>query len=122
MRSLLSVTALFEALTGLILLTFPSFFVYNLLGVTLSDEVGFVISRIAGAALLTLAAVCWSSRNNDAQRSVKTMLLYHVLATVILLHYSLTAGDAGILLWPAILAHAGLIGWSLFSILKKSDS
>jgi hypothetical protein len=65
MKSLLTVTALIEGLTGLALAIIPSLFVTILLGTSITDISAILIARLAGAALITIAISCGLSRSNS---------------------------------------------------------
>ena len=71
MKTLLSVTAVLEAMTGLALMARPAEPVAVLLGSTLETPTAMTIGRIAGAALLSLGVACWLARN-DARSRVGT--------------------------------------------------
>lgn len=124
MKSLLTLTALFEITTGLVLIAIPSITVSLLLGPSLTEPSGILVARVGGAALITLAIICWLSRN-DAQSSIVTIkaLVFYNLATVILLVYAGAVEHfSGLGLWPAVLLHLGLLGWCLKSIVSKPST
>jgi hypothetical protein len=50
---------------------------------------------------------------------VKTMILYNVGATTLLVYAALIEKFSGIGLWPAILTHVGLLIWCLLSLKSK---
>jgi hypothetical protein len=54
MKSILTITALIEGVTGLALATMPSFVVSILLGTSLTDISAILIGRLAGVALITM--------------------------------------------------------------------
>jgi riboflavin transporter FmnP len=64
MRILLIVTSFLEGATGLALIAKPLSLVSVLLGRPLSDPIGILMTRIAGAALVSIAIACWFSRKN----------------------------------------------------------
>jgi len=68
MRTLLIVTALLEAATGLALAASPSLLISLLIGSPLDTRPGSVVGRLAGIALLTLGSVCWLARNDEQGR------------------------------------------------------
>jgi len=115
MKRLLTITAIFEGITGLALLSVPSLF---LLGEKLIEPAGIMISRLAGVALLSLAIINWFYRKvPDAKSIVKAMLLYNIAASALLVYASLI-GFSGAGLWPALLAHIGLAIWCVLTIKK----
>ena len=119
MKLLLTITALLEGITGLILAVTPSLLVSILLGTALTDPGAIVIGRLAGAALITIAVACWLSRK-DTQSSVmvKAMLGYNIFSLTLMVYAVLVARIAGPGLWPAIIIHFGLLVWC-FSALRK---
>ena len=119
MKRLLTITAIFEGITGLALLSVPSLFVMLLLGDNLVESGGIMIGRLAGVALITLAIICWFYRKvPDALVIVRAMLLYNVAASALLVYASLI-GFSGMGLWPAVLLHIGLALWCIQSLKKK---
>ena len=120
MKSLLTVTALIEGLTGLALAIIPSLFVTILLGTSLTDISAILIARLAGAALITIAIACGLSRSNSqATNMIKAMLVYNILAILLLLYAVLVEHISGPALWPAVLIHFGLLIWCLSSLRQR---
>jgi hypothetical protein len=64
MRLLLKVTALLEAATGLGLVAMPYVVVRLLLGAPLDSSAATMLGRVAGVALLALAAACGLARDD----------------------------------------------------------
>ena len=64
-KSLLIVTALIEAGTGIALLVAPSVIVELLLGAGLSSPQSLVVGRVAGAALIAIGVACWLARKGE---------------------------------------------------------
>jgi len=120
MKSLLTITALIEGVTGLALAIMPSFVVSILLGTLLTDISAILIARLAGVALITIAIACWLSRSNTQSAViVKAMLAYNVFSIVLLVYAVLVEQISGPGLWPAVLLHFGLLVWCL-SLLRQS--
>ena len=120
MKSLLTITALIEGVTGLALAIMPSFVVSILLGTSLTDISAILIARLAGVALITIAIACWLSRSNTQSAViVKAMLAYNVFSIVLLVYAVLVEQISGPGLWPAVLLHFGLLVWCL-SLLRQS--
>ena len=117
MRTLLIVTALFEAATGLALAAAPSPVVSLLIGSPLDSGTGSLMGRLAGVALLTLGLVCWLARNKQQGGGpagpVAAMLFYNVAAATLLAYARLGLGFSGIGLWPAVAVHAALALWCI---------
>lgn len=119
MKTLLTITAIFEGITGLTLMTTPVSFVLLLLGVPLTEPVGILVSRLTGIALLSLAIICWAYRRElDAAGIIKAMLFYNIAASVLLLYAGMT-GFTGLGIWPTSLIHIGLGGWCIKCIQNR---
>jgi len=103
-NKVLALSAAAEAGTGLLLLAWPSLVVRLLFGADIRG-IGVVMSRIAGIALIGLGVACWPG--NSAVQQLYGMLAYSTLA---MLYFIIVGhgGQAGILLWPAVIVHAGL--------------
>jgi hypothetical protein len=117
MKSLLIVTALIEAATGLALLLSPSLPVSLLLGSSLDAPAALTVGRVAGAALLALGVACWLARDDveshAAQGLVAAMLLYNIAAVLLLASAGIGSGLRGVELWPAVVLHAALAIWCI---------
>jgi len=115
MKNLLILTAVFESATGLALLLAPAFVASLLFGVGLDAPIGFVVARIAGAALLAIGLSCWLARDDGRSRValglVAALLFYNVAATAVLMHAGLGFKLSGVALWPAIATHVALAIW-----------
>jgi hypothetical protein len=123
LRSLLAVTAVFEALTGIALIVVPSRIVSLLIGTTLDGAGAMTVARIAGAALLSLAIACWLLRNNTAALGVvNAMLVYNIAATAVLLYGDFGYKLSAVGLWPAVLLHAALAMWCFISLRQYNES
>ena len=114
-RTLLIVTALVEAPTGLMLLWSPARVVELLLGASLDAPAALVVGRVAGAALLALGGASWLARNDGTEHAgpglVAGMLLYNSVAAAVLAHAGAVARLVGFLTWPVIALHAALAVW-----------
>ena len=105
MKKLLALAAIAEAVTGLVLLVYPSIVVSVLFGADIAD-IGDVTSRFAGLALIALGVACGPFES--ASRALYGMLTYTSLATLGLLYLALCGKWNGPLLWPAVVLHAVL--------------
>ena len=104
MKKLLILAAVSEALTGVVLLVYPPIVIRLLFDAQISGA-GVMVSRIAGMSLIALGLACWPDGNT--LRAFFGMLTYSLLATLYLVYVGVK-GEVGILLWPAVAAHAGL--------------
>jgi hypothetical protein len=117
-KSLLIVTALIEAATGIALLVAPSIIVELLLGEGLTSPQSLALGRITGAALVSIGVACWLARKAGAVMSglVVGMLIYNVAVPVLLIYAAIAVGMHGIALWPASILHAALAVWCLLCL------
>ncbi len=104
MKKLLILAAVGEGLTGLILLVYPPIVIQLLFDSEITGA-GVLMSRIAGITLIALGVACWPDRNMG--RAFLGMLTDSLLAMLYLVYVG-GNGRVGILLWPAVAAHAGL--------------
>jgi hypothetical protein len=106
LRTVIAVSAVVEAATGLALLIDPALVVALLLG---ADMVGAAapLGRVAGIALLALALACWPGTDAGGARipAVRAMFAYNLLAAVYLVYLAAAAHLVGPLLWPAVVEH-----------------
>ena len=119
-KILLIVFALVEAAAGLALLVMPGVASSLVLGAPLDTPTGLVVGRIAGAALLSFAIVCWQVSNSErggvATGVVSAMLVYNAAAAAILVYAGVRLKLQSTLLWPAILLHWFLAAWCLVNL------
>ena len=101
MNRVLAFAAVGEAVTGLVLFLAPSLAAHLLLGTDVTGP-GVIVARVAGIALIGLAAACWPGP------AILGMLGYSLLATLYLGWLGATGAAMGVLLWPAVVLHAGL--------------
>jgi len=122
-KQLLTVTALVETATSLMLITSPTFVVTLLLGVLLEQPAALVVARVAGAALLSVGCACWLGRNDEHDRGVSglvvALLLYNSVAATVLAHAGAGAQLVGVLTWPAVALHVTLAAWCI-ACLRRS--
>jgi hypothetical protein len=106
-RNLLAVTAALEGITGFTLLVYPTIVIWLLFGTGIAGA-GTLASRFAGLTLIALAVACWPGRDGDgsAIHALSGMLTYSVVATIYLGSVAIVGEFVGLLLWPAVAAHA----------------
>ncbi len=80
-KNILALSAAAEAGTGLILLAWPPIVVRLLSGAE-TNGAAFIMSRLAGIALIGLGVSCWP--RNSAFQSLNGMLSYNMLAMLYL--------------------------------------
>jgi len=103
MKTVLFLAALTEGATGALLLTFPSIVLRALFG-SESAGAGEVAGRIAGIALIGLGVACWP--HGSSRPALSGMLTYSLLAMLFLAYVGVRGPSVGVLLWPAVAAHA----------------
>jgi hypothetical protein len=76
---------------------------------TLIGTAGLVATRIAGAALVSLAIACWQARNGErgspSTGVVEAMTFYNFAAAIVLVYAGIRLDLRSALLWPAIVLH-----------------
>jgi hypothetical protein len=116
-KPLFSVTAVFEAGTGLALLVSPALVASVLIGAPFGTLADSVVGRVAGAALLALGLACWLARDDGPSRAaaglIGSMLFYNVATIVVLAFAGLGWRLIGVGLWPAVVLHALMAVWCL---------
>jgi len=105
-KNVLALSAVAEAGTGLLLLAWPPIVVRLLFGGEISGA-GFIMSRIAGIALIGLGVACWPG--SAFFQPLNGMLTYSTMAMLYLLVVGVRGEGVGPLLWPAVAAHAILV-------------
>jgi hypothetical protein len=125
MKPLLSVTAIVELGAGLALLSLPSVTASLLLGTPLDSPAGANLARVGGAAILTLAIVCWLARRDThslgSRGLVTAMTFYNVAVAAVLAFASFGDGLHGALLWPAVAFHLAMGAWCIASLLRTEE-
>ena len=114
---ILSVTALVESPTGLLLLLWPALVFALLFGWHLPGPETLVMGRIAGAGVLSIGIASWVARDDartPAQIGVLAgVLAYNALAAAVLVFAGAVLSMTGPVLWPAVVYHVALAAWSL---------
>jgi hypothetical protein len=118
-KNVLALSAAAEAGTGLLLLAWPSIVVHLLFGSEISG-VGVIMSRIAGVALIALSVSCWPG--DSAFHPPTGMLTYSTLAMLYLTYIGVRGEAVGVLLWPAVVAHAILVALLVGARFKKEKT
>jgi hypothetical protein len=121
MKSLLKVTAVVEALTGIALVVAPALLVSILFAVPFEESGALIVARVTGFALLSLAIACWQSHKAPAASAVvQAMLFYNVTIAALLIFEAVVEKISGIGLWPVVIVHVGLAVWCFQSLQKRS--
>jgi hypothetical protein len=104
MNNMLRFASVSEAATGLLLIVDPQLVVRLLFGMELGGS-GGILGRMLGITLVAIGVAGWPARSSA--QAILGWLVYAVLAAVYMTVVGL-GGNAGILLWPAVLLHAVL--------------
>jgi hypothetical protein len=124
MKTVLTITAILESGTGLVLIAVPSLLTQILFDVILETPAALAVVRIAGAALVSLGLACWLARNQiqsiAAKGLVIAMFLYNTVIALVLAYSAISLGLSGFGLWPAVLIHLSFGIWCVMSLLNKS--
>ena len=106
-RKILCFAAIVEVGTGLILMIDPAIVVKLLIGSEVSGS-ATLLGRCFGIALLALGLACWPSGKNAESGSpaVRGMFVYNLLIALFLVYLFKVGHLGGILLWPAVVLHA----------------
>lgn len=120
MKRFFVLTAILEGLTGMALIAIPDSIVLFLLGKPTSGPEGKITAMLTGAAIVSLAMICWLLRDIQSQQKlVKGMLFYNCVIIAIALYgvfwYAIT--NPG--LWFVILSHSILFGLGAFTLKVK---
>lgn len=122
----LLITAVGEGATGLALLLLPAIPLALLLGVTSAPPETLVLGRVAGTALLAIAMTSGLARADAGGPALRAVLagivLYDVAVAAVLAYAGLGLGLTGVLLWPAVLAHAALALWCVGCLRSPSGA
>lgn len=120
MKILHTLSAVIETGAGLALLGCPSTVVALLLGLPLETPAALTVARVGGGGLLTLGVACGLARNDTRSAAgrglIAAMLLYNVVVAAVLAFARVGYGLHGVVLWPAVVLHAGMAAWCVAGI------
>jgi len=124
MKYLLTVEAVIEVGTGLLLVALPSLLTALLLDSSLDTPVALSVARMFGIALLALGVACWLARHDGQNRAARglviAMVLHNAAIATALVYGGIALGLSGIGLWPVVLVHVTMAVWCVISLLNKS--
>ena len=122
LKTLLTITSIFEFPTGLALTIVPGKVFHFLFGASLLQSTGEMVGRIAGIALIALSLACWFARNEFHSSMVltKSMLIYNLGIVIFFLLVLYEDHLSGVGFWPAIVLHTALAGWCLKNIVGRN--
>lgn len=105
---LIAFDAAAEAATGLFLVLDSSLVVWLLFGTALTG-VGPTLARLAGFCLVALGVACWPMRApaGSVESALRGLVTWNALAAILFLFLAVRGEFVGLLLWPALILHAG---------------
>lgn len=106
-RTLVTVSAVIEVATGLVLIANPGLVARVLLDADLSGS-GVAVGRLCGIGLLSLGLAGWPSGESLPAQVTRALFAYNLLAAFYLGYLRVGGGFVSYLLWPASVLHAVL--------------
>ena len=117
-RQLFIVTAALEVGAALGLLVVPAVLIKLLFGQAVDVAPAASVARVAGVAVLSLAAACWWARNDAhgpaARAIVGALLIYNAGVVALVLFGQL--GSLGPFQWAAVVLHGALGIWCALAV------
>jgi hypothetical protein len=111
--------ACLEIVVGITLILVPGFACQLLFATPLMGD-GVPITRFAGIGLLSLGIAYWSTRTSGTRSTILGLLVFNAATALLFAWVGTTTSLHGILLWPAVLLHAGIGGDLIWQFLKGS--
>lgn len=119
MNLFLKATAVLEGFTGLALIVAPKLIIQLLFLSSMEESGGIFISRVAGVALLTIALLCWLTK--ETFPLLVKLLLFYNIAVAVMGFYSLSdSGLKGMGVAAIISFHTFFAIWGI-AVLKKAS-
>jgi len=126
MKPLLTITAIIESITGLLLVALPSKLSSLLFSSTLDSHASLTVAHIAGVALMALGIVCWMARNENQGTAVKGIIaglfVYNAGVIAVLAYAEIGLDLSGLGLWPVVLVHFVMAIWCGLSLVNRPAS
>jgi hypothetical protein len=121
--ALLTITAVAEVGTGMLLLLWPTLVLALLFGWRLASSETVVMGRVAAAGVLSIGVAGWAARREASTPPVlAAVLAYNAVGAAVLLFAGAGLGMAGVLLWPAVAYHVALAGWSGACLRRRPEA
>ena len=124
--ALMTVTALVETGTGLLLLAGPTLVFALLFGWRQVAPETLLIGRVAGAAVISIGVASWAAGRDigtPAQLGVLAGLLtYNVVVALVLVFAGAVLRMIGVVLWPAVVYHAAFAVWCLACLQSRQGA
>ena len=125
MKPLLVTSAIIEIAAGIAFMAVPALVVTVLLGPGLDSPAVSAMSRLAGAALLSLGVCCWFGSRDAPSRAVVgiviALLIYNIAAVVLIVSLRYYANMTGVGLVPAGAFHAVLAVWCMVRLRNQGS-
>lgn len=117
MKKFISLTAILEGITRIALIFTPNILILFLLGQPPQGPEGSISAMFAGAAILSLAVICWLLRETPTlQKLIGGILFYNFAIIVIALYGMLFYGIVNPGLLFVTFAHFVLFGWGTYTL------
>ena len=113
-KTILSLAAIAEFLTGLALLIVPSLVGWLMFGQDFAG-IGILAGRVAGIALIALSVACWPGP------PLAGMLVYSAGVAVYLAYIGFAGGLTGVVLWPAVVLHVVIAALLARAMVNRSE-
>ena len=116
-KLLLEVMAFINVIAGLALIGIPVFLSGAVLGFPISEPGAIVVSRVAGAAILSLGIVCWmlisEARSRTGKSLVTGMAVFNTLLMLVMVYAITIQNISSPGLWVVVLVYSVLAGWCI---------
>jgi hypothetical protein len=114
------VSAVMEVGAGVALLATPELAIRLVFGAG-GTETAVALGRLAGGALLALAAACWLARHDGVSAASKALVsgMFTYNAVVVALVLTGSLGSVGPLLVSVAVLHGGMAVWCLLLLLGR---
>ncbi|MFZ0312171.1 MAG: hypothetical protein WAL85_05645 [Candidatus Korobacteraceae bacterium] len=106
-KTVMTVSAVIETMTGLVLIAIPGLAARVLLNADLPAG-GIAVGRLCGIGLLSLGLAAWPGGESVSAPAVRALFVYNLLAAFYLGYLRVGGGFVSYLLWPACVLHAVL--------------
>jgi hypothetical protein len=120
-KYLVRAAACLEFVTGMVLIVSPKLACLLLFAAQL-DGAGVAIARYSGVVLLALATACLATPAKPQPRGAALgLFVYNLGAVILFVGLGLATELHGLLLWPAVILHAGLAVALLLQLLNHGS-
>ncbi len=123
MKKFIRLTAILEGLTGTALIVIPDRIILFLLAKPTNGPEGKITTMIAGAAILSIAVICWLLRETASlKKLVKGMLFFNIVIILIAIYGMFCYDITNTGMWFVILGHFALFVWGIVILFVQRSS